>query len=256
MSKPKILYYDIETSLQPVAVFQLSNNDWIDPSSILQERYVICGCWMWDDGDEVHSVAVTDNAKRYKKDPHDDRHVVETLHKVLSEADVIVHHNGDSFDRKWIDTRSLFHDLPPLPPIPSIDTYKVAKKRFYLNSNKLDYLGKFLKVGEKIKTTPGLWMRVLAGDASAVEEMVTYNKQDVLLLRNVFYKLKPYAENYPNLEMFGGDGCPRCGSDKIQSRGIHRAITRTYQRYACQSCGGWFRRLRPTEGTTTETRLL
>ena len=255
MSKPNILFWDLETSLQPVAVFQLTHNDYINPESLLAERYIICASWRWDGENKVHSVAVTDDAKRYAADPHDDYFVVEALHKVLSKADVIVHHNGDSFDKKYLDTRILVHGLPALPPIPSIDTYKVAKARFYLNSNKLDYIGKLLKVGRKIPTSPGLWMRVLQGDAKAVLEMVRYNKADVILLQNVFTKLIPYIPNYMSLEFFGETGCPRCGSSSVQSRGVHRAITRVYQRFYCNDCGGWFRRLRTTE-KATENRVL
>src|SRR3990167_1203831 len=103
----------------------------------------------------VHSGSVLDDPKRYKANPHDDTHVVKTLHKVLATADVIVHHNGDYFDKRYIDTRALVHGLPPLPPTPSIDTYKVAKSKFLLNSHKLDYIGKLLKVGAKIPTSPG-----------------------------------------------------------------------------------------------------
>lgn len=250
MASPRILYYDIETSLQPVAVFQLAHNDWIDPSSILEERYIICACWKWEGSEKVHAVSVLDDPKRYAKNPHDDYHVIKTLHGVLAKADVLIGHNSDSFDKRWIDTRALVHGFPVLPPQASIDTYKVAKSRFYLNSNKLDYIGKLLGLGAKIKTTPGLWMRVLNGDKAAVKEMVTYNKQDVLLLEKVFNKLKPYVANHINRELFGSVGCPRCGSGDIQSRGVHRAITKTYQRFHCQKCGGWFRQLRAEAGTT------
>jgi hypothetical protein len=257
MGKPRILIYDIETSLQPVAVFQLAHNDWIDPSAILSERYVICAAWKWLDEDKVYASSVIDSKERYAADPHDDRWVIEKLHEVLSKADLIVHHNGDSFDKKWVDTRILFHGLDPLPPIPSIDTYKVAKNRFYLNSNKLDYIGQLLNVGRKTETSKGLWMKVLKGDKKAIKEMVEYNKQDVLLLESVFNKLKPYIANYPSLELFDdNDGCPRCGSEHVQSRGVHRAVTRTYQRLQCQDCGGWFRRLRPDADSTTTNRVL
>lgn len=256
MTKPRILFWDIETSLQPVAVFQLAHNDWIDPSNILEERYVIAASWLWEGETKVHSVSVLDDPKRYKKNPHDDFHVIETLHKVLGEADVIVAHNGDSFDKRYVDTRILVHGLDPLPPVTSIDTYKVAKSKFYLNSNKLDYIGKLLRVGQKVKTSPGLWMRVLNGEKQAVREMVDYNQQDVLLLEKVFKKLKPYVANHINRELFGGVGCPRCGSTKIQSRGVHRAITKTYQRFQCQGCSGWFRQLRADEGSTTKYRVL
>src|SRR3990167_2911598 len=190
---PRILLWDIETSLMPVAIFQLHQQDYIDPSAILEERYVICASWKWLDDPKMYSVSTLDDPKRYKKSPHDDTHVIETLHCVLSEADVIIHHNGDSFDKRYVDTRILKLGLSALPPITSIDTYKVAKQKFLFNSNKLDYLGQFLGLGQKIKTTPGLWMRVMQGDKAAVKEMVDYNKQDVVLLEKVFLKLRPYC---------------------------------------------------------------
>jgi hypothetical protein len=249
MTAPRVLFYDIETSLMPVAVFALAHNDWIDPSAILEERYIICGSWKWEGEDKVHSVSVLDAPKRYKKNPHDDTHVVKTLHEVLSEADVLVAHNGDSFDKRYVDTRILKLGLEPLPPIASVDTYKIAKQKFLFASNKLDYLGQFLNLGRKIKTSPGLWMRVLQGDAEAVKEMTVYNCQDVILLEKVYGKLKPYAA-VPNLELFGRDGCPRCGSSKIQARGVHRAITKIYQRWCCNDCGGWFRTLKGEAGST------
>ena len=247
---PRILFYDIETSLQPVAVFQLANNDWISPESILGERHLISVCWKWAGESKVNSVSLLDDPNRFKKDPHDDLHIVNVFHKVLLEADVIIGHNADSFDSRYIKTRMLYHGLPALPPITSIDTYKVAKSQLLFNSNKLDYIGKFLKIGAKIKTSPGLWLRVLQGERKAIKEMVDYNKQDVLLLEKVFYKLQPYVQNHINREIFGLTGCPRCGSSKVQSRGFHRAITKTYRRFVCTKCQGWFRELKGGKETT------
>ena len=147
INKPRVLLWDIETSLQLAAIFSLVHNDYINPESLVTERSVICGCWKWEGENTVHSVSVLDDPKRYKADPHDDYHVIKTLHEVIGQADVIVHHNGDSFDKRYVDTRALVHGLPALPPVASIDTYKVAKSKLYLNSNKLDYIGKLLGVG-------------------------------------------------------------------------------------------------------------
>jgi hypothetical protein len=240
----------------PVAVFQLAHNDWIDPSAIMQERYIICAAWRWEGEDEVQTVSVLDDLRLYKKNPHDDYHVVKVLRDVLAKADTIVHHNGDKFDKRYVDTRVLMHGFDPLPPVNSVDTYKVAKSRFLLSSNKLDYIGKFLKVGEKVSTTPGLWMRVLNGDSGAVKEMVTYNVQDVVLLQGVYNKLKPYVITQTSREFFGETGCPRCGSQKIQSRGTHKAITRTYQRFQCMGCGGWFKHLKADKDSSTQYRVI
>ena len=249
MNEPKILLYDIETTHNVVASFDL-RDEYTPHTNIIQERYIVCAAWQWLGEAKIHAVSVLDDPKLYRKDPHNDRHVVETLHKLMSEADVIVAHNGDAFDRRYVETRILYHGLPALSPVASIDTYKVAKGRFRFNSNRLDYLGKFLGFGGKISTPPGLWLDVLKGDADAIRTMVRYNKRDVELLKNVFLKLRPYMANHINRELFGKVGCPRCGSHKIQSRGVHRAITKIYQRFQCQSCSGWFRKLRAEKGTT------
>ncbi len=238
---PKIILWDVETSPNVVSVFQLGHNDWINPDNILQERYVISASWKELGSKKVEAVSVLDDPKRYAKNPHDDLHVLNTLHKVLSEADVIIHHNGDSFDIKFVEARMLIQGLKPLPPITKIDTKKVAKNRFLFNSNSLNYLGKVLGLGEKIHTSLSLWLRVLAGERKAVKEMVEYNKQDVVLLEAVYNKLKPYCQNHVNRHLYGQTGCPRCGSYHVQSRGTHPAISRMYRRFQCMKCFGWFK---------------
>lgn len=251
-----ILYYDIETSLQPVAVFSLLHNDYIRPDNILSERYIISAAWKWGHETKVHAVSVLDDPKRYKRNPHDDKHVVGKLRDQMLKADVIVHHNGDSFDKPYLNTRAMFHKFPPLPPITAIDTKKVAKANFYLNSNSLNYLGKFLGLGQKIHTDADLWLRVLSGERKAIEEMVRYNKQDVILLEKVFEKLQPYVTNHFNRELLGEEGCPRCGSQNVQSRGYHKALSRVYRRWQCQDCAGWFRSVVNERGVKPKYRVL
>ena len=253
--EPKILYFDIETAQNLVAVFSLLHNDFIDPSNIIRERYIISVSWLWAGEKIVHAVSVLDDPKRYARDPYDDKYVIESFYKILLEADVVVGHNSDNFDLRWIKTRALVHGLPTLPPITSIDTYKIAKSKLYLNSNKLDYVGRLLKVGQKKSTTSGLWLRVLQGDKKAIKEMVGYNQEDVRLLEKVYLKLRPLMDTHVNRQLYGGVGCPRCGSKKIQSRGTYYALTRSYSRYCCNACHGWFRDLK-AEGKSTTSRVI
>lgn len=255
VNSPRILYYDIETSLQLAAIFQLAHNDWIQPENLITERHLISVCWRWHGEKKMNAVSLLDDPKRFDKDPHDDKHVAEVFHKVLQEADVVVGHNSDSFDMRYLKTRMLVHGLSPLAPIVSLDTYKTAKKHFMLNSNKLDYIAKLLKVGAKMETPKGLWLEVLRGDRKAIKTMVEYNKHDVVVLEKVFEKLRPYMDNHTNRELFGGVGCPRCGSGKIQSRGVHRAISRIYRRWQCQACSGWFKSTK-CEPTSTKFRII
>ena len=253
---PRIVLWDIETTHNLAAVFRLLNMDMIPAENIIQERYIVCAAWKVLGEAKVHSVSVLDDPKRFKKQPADDTFVCQTLHDVLSAADVIVAHNGDAYDIKFTETRMLRNQLDPLPPIPKIDTLKIAKDRFLFNANSLDYLGTFLGVGRKKPTTNGLWLRVLQSDKAAIEEMEAYNRQDVLLLERVFNKLRPYAASHINQSLYTGkSGCPRCGSTRIQARGTHKSLTQVYQRFQCQDCGGWYRQ-RKANKSSTSTRVL
>ena len=250
---PKVTLWDIETTHNLAAVFRLLNQDMIPAENIIKERYVVCASWKTLGEPEVYAVSTLDAPRRFKKDPSDDFYVIKTLHHVLSQSDVIIAHNGDAYDIKFTETRMLKHGLEPLPPILKIDTLKAARDRFLFNANNLDYLGNFLGVGRKKPTTSGLWLRVLQGDPEAIQEMVGYNKQDVLLLERVFLKLQPYMANHINRQLFPGavGKCPRCDSSDVQSRGTHRALTQSYQRFYCNACGGWFRNSKSTSGTKT-----
>jgi len=257
ITSPRVLFWDIETSLQTAAVFKLFGEDYINHENLIQERYIICASWKWAGDKKVESVSILDDPKLFAKDPFSDYHVCKVLYEVLSQADVIVAHNGDGFDLKYLRTRLIINGFPPLPPVATLDTLKTARSLFMFNSNRLDYLGKILGVGRKIKTSPGLWLKMLQGDFSGMPEMVKYNKQDVLLLEDVFNKLAPHMPNHINRELFGQKvGCPRCGSKHVQSRGLHRAITKVYQRFQCQSCHGWFKSIKAEPVNAATSRAL
>lgn len=241
---PRIILWDIETLFDVVAVWRLMNYDMIPADNILKERYIVTAAWKELGAEEVHSVSVLDDPERFKVKPDDDLHVLNTLHDVLSSADAIVHHNGRAYDTKFTATRMLIQGLPPLPPIPQLDTYSLAKDKFLFNSNSLDYIGQVTGVGRKRETPKGLWLRALAGDVEAIKEMVLYNEEDVRLLEGVFLKMRPYAPNHFNLHLYGAEGmaCPRCGSlHTHEDTKTHVTTSRTYRRFQCDDCGGWFR---------------
>lgn len=258
--KPRILFWDLETQHNIVAKFDLRDS-WIAPSQILQERYIICGAWKELGKKAVSAVSVLDDPGRFLADPFDDAHVVKELHDALSGADLIVAHNGDGFDRKWVNGRILKHGLKPLPPIPSIDTLKVSRKVFNLNSHRLDYLGKYLGVGGKISTPQGLWIDILRGGnttkaRNAIRTMVTYNKGDCTLLEAVYLKMRPFIADHFNVAFDGAGECPRCRSINVQSRGLQKSVTQVYQRFQCQDCAGWFRLRKAEKGRAASVRTL
>lgn len=182
-----------------------------------------------------------DFPKRWKKNVNDDYEVVKAAYKVLKTADCIVTHNGKRFDQKHLNTRLARHGFPPLPPMPHVDTKAIASSKLYLFNNKLDTLGEFLVGERKLEHEGwGLWKKVRQRDKAACKTMEAYCKQDVLLLEKVFRKLRPFANNLPNHNLFSiGDRklCPNCGSTRLRSLGWRTTKTQSYRRYQCLDCG-------------------
>jgi hypothetical protein len=253
---PRILLYDLETMQNIVASFQLWSRGGlsIPHQNVIQEKYIVTASWKWLGERKVHAVATTDFPELYDKNPHSDLMVVKKLYDVMMQADIIVAHNGDQYDVKYLNGRILLNGLPPLPPIRTVDTKKVASRMFLLNSNRLDALGKMLGLGRKLHTDGQWWLDILLGPdekrRKAIKQMIRYNKQDVLLLEEIFNKLRPFMPDYVNRQLYTGERgiqCTKCGSTHYQSRGVHHAKTRSYRRYQCQAteCRGWFRDPKP-----------
>lgn len=238
-TKPEIYTWDLETGYNIVATHSLLNKFPIRHENILSERYIICGSWKKLGNKTAHSVSLVDDLDRFHADPKDDYHVVKRLYEFLSKADAVVAHYGDKFDMRRFKARALYHGFKPLKnKITQVDTWKMAYREFDFNNNRLDHLGRFLKLGNKIRTDPDLWLDCLQGKRWAVEDMVTYNKQDVHLLEKVYLKLRPWLPVAVNHRLYvDRDICRHCGSDDIHYRGVERLKFGVYPSFHCQDCG-------------------
>lgn len=205
----KRLFFDIETSFN-VGIFWKSGYKMnIGPENIIHERAIICVCWKWEGEDEIHYL--------HWDEEQSDKTLLEKFIKVINEADELIAHNGDRYDIKWLRTRCLYHGIPMFPKYETIDTLKSAKSLFLFNSNKLDYIAQFLNGEKKLDHEGlGLWKSVvLEKDADALQRMIDYCKQDVLILENVFKRLNEYINPKVNYAVLrGGEKfqCPECGS--------------------------------------------
>jgi DNA polymerase elongation subunit (family B) len=236
----KILLYDIENSPNLGWTWGKYEQNVIE---FKDEWYLLSFAYKWLGESKVHAYSLPD-FKLYKKDKQDDSGLVKKLWEVMNEADVIIAHNGDQFDIRKTNARFIAHGLTPPKPYQTIDTKKVAKKYFMFNSNKLDDLGKYFGVGRK-KETGGfeLWKGCMVGDKKSWKKMVTYNKQDVVLLEEVYKKLLPWIGNHPNINLVSDvtGACPNCGSTHLQKRGFGYTRVSKYQRYQCNNCHAWSR---------------
>ena len=160
------------------------------------------------------------------------------LHEVFNEADVIIAHNGDSFDIKMSNAFFAHFNLTPPHPYKTVDTLKIARNKFRFNSNKLNDLGEYLGLGRKLDTGGfKLWLGCLKNDRRSWRLMKKYNQQDVVLLEKVYLKLRPWANTPVDPET--SLQCPSCGSQNVVKRGWGLSIVFKRQRYRCSDCGKW-----------------
>jgi DNA polymerase elongation subunit (family B) len=228
---PRRLFLDIETSPNIGVFWRPGTKLTLTPENITKEREIICASWKWGGAGNIHSA--TWSAAQ------SDEALVARLATILNKASEVVAHNGDHFDIRWIRGRCLKYGFTVNPFLASVDTYKIARRYFELNSHRLDYIGRYLGLGGK-RENGGLdmWKRVtLENDRDALAEMVKYNRRDVQLLEDVYYKLHQY---FPSKLRSSGvaDTCPACGSEKmfVVKRRMTAAGRKTVQ-LCCANCG-------------------
>lgn len=181
----KRLFFDIEVSPDIVLSWGVGNKINISHDSIIQERAIICICWKWEGDDETYSL-IWNNGN--------DKEMLKKFAKVIDSADEVIGQNGDNFDIKWLRTRCLYHNIPISVKFNSIDTLKMARANFRFNSNRLDYMGRFLGYGGKIKTDYEMWKNILLdNDQKSMTLMVNYCKEDVVLLEKVYNRLQGHS---------------------------------------------------------------
>lgn len=240
----KILFWDLETSTIDLHLRQYdlkSHKGYHHYKTIKRDWHILGGAWKFMGGD-VRCISVS------SKDPMNDEIVVRKLHEILMEADILIAHNGDAFDIKKFNTRALYYGLPPVMHKHSIDTLKEARKGFKITSNALGYLGQFLGIEDAKLDSPD-WNKILEGDANELSSMREYNKGDVILLEKVYYKLRGWIKNHPNLnphnkikDVKGEEVqcCKNCGSVNVVKSDkpyYLRASGKMQHQFHCTDCG-------------------
>jgi predicted PolB exonuclease-like 3'-5' exonuclease len=231
----RILHIDIETFAHTVLSWGLYNQN-IALNQILSPGYTLCFAAKWHNEKKIIFKSVYHNTEE---------EMVKTAWNLLHEADAVVTWNGRKFDLPTLNKDFLLYNLGPPSPYKDIDLLPVARRKFRLASNKLDFVAQQLGIGKKLPHKGmDLWRECEQGDKKAWKTMKEYNIQDVALLENVYLRLVPWIDAHPNHALYLDNirpVCKNCGSENVQSRGTEKTKTMIYHRWHCQECGTWQR---------------
>lgn len=238
----KVLLLDIETSPNLAYVWGIWEQN-INLTNMVATSTVLCWSAKWLGEQHVMYDSIHDSTPKQ---------MLKRMHKLLDEADVVVHFNGKRFDIPTLNREFLMAGMPPPAPFKQIDILNVVRDKFRFMSNKLSYISKELKIGEKTKHSGiQLWIDCLAGKDEAWETMKEYNQQDVMLLERLYMRVRPWIESHPNRAAHDGKAvCPTCGETHFQKRGTWTSRTTTYQKYVCLECDSWFKVAKNGKHTT------
>lgn len=183
----------------------------------------------------------------------DDGHgaMVERAHDLLSEADVVVHFNGRSFDERHLNREFALAKLGPPAPFKTVDLLLAARRRFKFTSNKLENM--LIEFGLSRKLDTGgfiLWREVLnflgeydeAVVRKARRDMRRYCIGDTGGTDELYAEIMGWIAGHPRPALYGGaDHSCHCGSTDLVKRGTAFTPLGEFQQWQCKDCKAYSR---------------
>lgn len=233
----KVLILDIETA--PIVSYTWGTfQQNVALNQIVEDWAVLSWSAKWLGTDNVMY-----EDTRNEKNPRNDKKILQTIWKLLDEADVVIGQNSKSFDIKKLNARFILNGMQPPSSFRQIDTMRLAKKHFAFTSNKLEYMTKNLCTDNKKSSHAkfggfDLWKECLNGNVEAWEAMKEYNITDILSTEELYKKLQPWDRSL-NWDVYHDafHVMCHCGSTDFKKNRFVYTDSGKYQRYTCKNCG-------------------
>lgn len=247
----EILFLDIECSMAKFYGYGLFDQN-IPIQHIIEHPRMIALTAKWYGKKKLHAFSEYHQSRE---------EMLDEMHRLLDQADVVIGYNSKNFDTKWINSEFAVEGMKPPSPYKQIDLMQEAKRNFRFLSRKLDYLTDRILGDNKIEYSMSkMWVIVdnpETDEATRKREwnaMMKYAKKDTLLLEPLFEELLPWIKMpHPARSNTYKACCIACGSERLQTRGRALTLSGSYTRMWCPDCGKWQRgKDREDHGKTRE----
>ena len=213
-------------------------NRYIHHETVTRHPRTTIACFKWYDQPDVIRLAEWDKGGR--------RLFLKRIHKLLSEADIVVGHYIDNADIPWLKgDLHLEGGLPPLPPFKTVDTCKVLRREFKSGApfKSLDAFCQIVGLTSKSDhyDRHAMERAVTHKSTEDRERLTDYCAGDVIATQGLYDYLRPHIKNHPALFTDGQDSlttCHRCGHDTKPIAKRYVANVLTYTMRKCVECGG------------------
>jgi hypothetical protein len=212
-------------------------NRYVHYETVVRQPRTTIFCAKWYDQPDVIRYAEWDNGGRPA--------FLRKIHRLMSEADIIVGHHVDGADVPWLKgDLHIEAGLPPLPPFKTVDTLKVLRQQFKSGApfKSLDAFCQIVGIPAKTDRYDREAMERAVTEKSAPdrERLVDYCAGDVLATQGLLDFLRPHIKNHPALFVDGESAlnvCNRCGeSETLPCAKRYVANILSYRMLKCANC--------------------
>jgi hypothetical protein len=205
----------------------------IKPDDVVSWPRTVCLAAKWYGDDKVTFIA------EWHKGGY--RRFMEKAWKLFDQAQIVVGHNMDRFDRKHLNAAWNEIGFPPPSPFKVVDTLKVAWSEFGYESNTMDSLCKRLGITAKDgHYSIAVADAAVAGDKDAQANIESYNIGDIHATEALYNYFRPWIKNHPHNVNGNADDkpvCNRCWQPEMAANGYTLAVVISYRLYRCSVCG-------------------
>lgn len=174
-----------------IGIFDLETSGFFADSSIL-----LCCCIK--DYDKKHITTIrADSFKTWEKNKSNEKLVIQEVANQLEPYDILIAHNGQSFDKGYFNAKCLQYGIKPILRMKKlIDPVRLSRRHLKLGRNSLAAIIDYLQI--PVKKTPielHLWTKASHdGDRKCMDTIVVHCEYDVKTLELVYNKLKPLVD--------------------------------------------------------------